>query len=328
MRALVMEGFGAPSAARPGEMPKPDIGSADLLVRIGAATLNPVDWKEVAGFMQSFYPPYPPRWIPGFDGAGVVEAVGSEVTQFLPGDHVLVRPDRTSGHGTLAEYARVPQDRAAKVSAGLDHAQTACMATAGRTAYQALFRADVCALQPGQSVLIEGSAGGVGSYAVSFAHAAGIRTVATCRDANVEYVHDLGADIVIDYRNSEVVTEVRRQLPGGVDVVLDCHSGGHKSELLDVLKPGGILVVVATLTQDADLAKLTAAAGQRGLIVRLMLMDYATLQADMLAIADFMKGKRIALPELKRYPLERAAEALEAVRVGGVRGKVVVEPGR
>jgi NADPH:quinone reductase len=328
MRALVMEGFGAPSAARPGEMPKPDIGPADLLVRIGAATLNPVDWKEVAGFMQSFYPPYPPRWIPGFDGAGVVEAVGSEVTQFSPGDHVLVRPDRTAGHGTLAEYARVPQDRAAKVPTGLDHAQTACMATAGRTAYQALFRADVCALQAGQSVLIEGAAGGVGSYAVSFASAAEIKTLATCRDTNMQYVRSLGADLVIDYKNSNVVAEVRRQLPGGVDVVLDCHSGGHKSELLDAIKPGGILVVVATLTQDADLAQLTAVAEKRGLFVRLMLMDYTSLQADMIAIADFMKGRRVAQPELKRYPLERAAEALEVVRVGGVRGKVVVELGR
>jgi NADPH:quinone reductase len=328
MRALVMEGFGAPSAARPGEMPKPDIGPADLLVRIGAATLNPVDWKEMAGFMQSFYPPYPPRWIPGFDGAGVVEAVGSEVAQFSAGDHVLVRPDRSTGHGTLAEYACVPQDRAAKVPAGLDPAQTACIATAGRTAYQALFRSDVCALQAGQTVLIEGAAGGVGSYAVAFARAAGIKTVATCRDTNMEYVRGLGADIAIDYRHCDVVAEVRRQLPLGVDVVLDCHSGGHKSELLDVLAPGGILVVVATLTQDADLAKLAAVAQKRGLVVRVMLMDYTTLQADMVAIADFMTGRRVALPELSRYPLERAAEALEAVRVGGVRGKVVVELGR
>jgi NADPH:quinone reductase len=325
MRALVMEGFGAPDAARLGEMPRPDIDATDLLVRIGAATLNPVDWKEVAGFMKAFYPPYPPRWIPGFDGAGVVEAIGSDVTQFAVGDRVLVRPDRTSGHGTLAEYARVPQDRAAKAPAGLNHAQSACMATAGRTAYQALFRSDVAALKAGQSVLIEGAAGGVGSYAVSFARAAGIRTLATCREANAGYVRGLGAEIVIDYRKADVVAEVRRQLPDGVDVVLDCHSGGHKSELLDALRPGGILVVVATLTQDADMAKLTAAAEARGLIVRLMLLDYTWLQSDMTAIADFMKDKQMALPEVKSYPLERAAEALEAVRAGGVRGKVVVE---
>ena len=324
MRALLMEGFGEPRAARVGDVPKPEIGPGDVLVRIGAVAINPVDWKEVAGFMAPFYPPYPPLWVPGFDGSGVVEAVGAEVSEFAPGEHVLVRPDRLTGNGTLAEYARVPQDRTAKAPSGLTHAQTASIATAGRTAYQALFRADVAGLEAGQSLLIEGAAGGVGSFAVSFAHAAGIRTAGTCRHANIDYVRGLGADIVIEYERADVVAEIRRWLPKGVDAVVDCYSGGHKTELLDALAPGGRLIVVATLTQDADIVSLKASAQKRGLDVRLMLMDYTSLQADMLAIRRFMDGRRVPLPEIQTYPLERAAEALETVRTGGGRGKVAV----
>jgi NADPH2:quinone reductase len=325
MRALIMSGFGEPSQAKLGDVPKPDISPGDLLVRMGAAALNPVDWKEIAGHMASFYPPYPPQWVPGFDGSGLVEAVGAAVTGFAPGDHVLVRPDRMNGNGTLAEFVRVPQDKAAKAPQGLSHAQTASIATAGSTAYQALFRLDMAALKAGQCMFVEGGAGGVGGFAVSFARAAGVRTAATCRRENVDYVIGLGAELAIEYERADVVGEVRRWLPGGVDVVLDCYSGGQRADLLDALAPGGCLVVVATLIQDADIPQLSAAAEKRGLTVRLMLMDFSRLQTDAANIARLLEDGSIRFPEVRSYPLERAVEALEAVRAGGLRGKVAVE---
>lgn len=325
MRAFIMEGFGEPHQAVVGELPLPEIGPDDLLVRIRAAALNPVDWKEMAGLLASFYPPYPARWVPGFDGSGVVEAVGSEVREFSPGDHVLVRPDRTAGHGTLAQYAKVPQGRAAKAPPNLSHAETATLATAGRTAYQALLREDIGVLTAGQSLLIDGASGGVGGFTVALAHALGGSAAGTCRCANAEYVRGLGADLVLDYGRPDLVDEVRRWRPGGVDVVVDTNSGGSKPEWLDVLAPGGRLIVLATLTNDAGIRDLIANAEARSLSIHFLLLDYTALQRDILAITRMFERSRMRMPQINIYPLNAAAEAMQAVKSGGMVGKIVVE---
>jgi NADPH:quinone reductase-like Zn-dependent oxidoreductase len=325
MRALVMEGFGEPAQARIGDLPKPEIGPDEVLVRIVAASLNPVDWKEMAGMLAAFYPPYPARWAPGFDGAGVVEAVGGEVSDLAPGDRVIVRPDRIHGGGVLAEYARAPQAYVAKAPARLGFAQAACLATGPRTAWQAFFRPDVFRLERRHKVYVDGAAGGVGSYAVAIAKAVGCAVAASCRPAHADYVRGLGADLVVDYAAADVADQVKRWAPGGVDIVLDTQSGGGKRELLDLLAPGGLLVSLATLTNDADIIELTAAAEARGLRVHFLLLDYATLHQDMAGLTPLIESGRLRLPDVVRYPFDRAVEALEAMKAGGVRGKVVVE---
>jgi NADPH2:quinone reductase len=325
MRALVMEGFGAPNQARLGELPTPQIGPSDVLVRVGAASLNPVDWKEMAGMLAGFSPPYPPRWAPGFDGAGVVEAVGAAVTTVAPGDRVIVRPDRTHGDGVLAEFTRAPESRVAKAPQGIGLAQAACLATGARTAWQAFFRLDVCSLKTRHRVLVDGAAGGVGGYGVALARASGCPTAGTCREANTDYVRAMGADLAVDYAAPDWFDRLSAWAPGGFDVVLDTQGGGSKRELLDLVAPGGVLVVLATLTNDADPAELAAAAEARGRRMHFLLMNYDTLAEDMAELQPLVEDGRLRLPELALYPFDRAAEALAAVKAGGVRGKVVVE---
>src|SRR5258708_26154014 len=188
MRAFVMEGFGHARKARPGELPKPECGPDDLLVRIAAAGVNPTDWKEMEGNLVNFYPAYAPRWAPGFDGAGIVEQVGSDVTGFAPGDRVVLMSDRRGGQsGTYAEYVRVAQHLVAQAPASISLTETAGIPVAGLTAYQALFLPDMAAARAGQSILIHGASGGLGSFAVAFAHATGLRVAATCPAVNADY---------------------------------------------------------------------------------------------------------------------------------------------
>jgi NADPH:quinone reductase-like Zn-dependent oxidoreductase len=325
MRAVVMQGFGTPDQARPGELPKPDYGPDDVLVRIHAAAANPVDWKEMAGYLASVYGEYGPSWAPGFDACGIVEAVGGNVGGLAVGDRVVVLSDRRDGQsGTFAEYARVPAKLAAKAPFTASDAQVASIPTAGLTAYQGLFRPDVGTLKAGQSVLVHGASGGIGSFAVAYAHAAGAKTAASTRAVNLDYVRSLGADLAIDYKNENVVDAVRRWAPDGVDCVLDCGTGGNQSELLDVLKPAGRFVIVATYVNDADIPVLTEQAKQRGLEVHYLILDLGSYQQDIAATARLIDEGGMKLPETTVYPLERGGEALVAVQAGGVRGKLVV----
>jgi NADPH:quinone reductase-like Zn-dependent oxidoreductase len=322
-----MHGFGEPRQARLGEIAVPDIGPNDLLVRIGAVSLNPVDWKEVAGLLVGFYPPYPSPWVPGFDGSGVVERVGEGIAGFAPGDRVLVRPDRP-GLGVLAEFARVAPARAVKMPGALSHAEIACLATALRTAYQGFTRPDVGILQPGQSVFVDGASGGVGGYAVALGKAMGLKVAASCRPANADYVRSLGAELIVDYRARDVLDRLRGWMPGGVNAILDCNNGGQKSEMLDVLAPGGRLIALATLNNDADPAAVAAQAQAKGKEFHFLLMDYDRLAEDMAGLAPILKSGAMTMPAITIYPFDRAVEALEAVKAGGVRGKIAIEIAR
>lgn len=323
MRALVMNGFGAPNQAKPGELPKPECRPDDLLVRVSAAAVNPVDWKEMAGYLVSVYGEYGP-WAPGFDACGKVEQVGGNVKGFAVGDRVVLLSDRREGQsGTFAEYVRVPARLAAKAPAKANDAQVASIPTAGITGYQGLFRPDVGALKAGESVLILGGSGGIGSFSVAYAHAAGAKVAATARDVNLDYVRSLGADLAID-RKDDVAAAVKRWAPQGVDHILDTGTGGNQPGLLDMLKTGGRLVIVATYVNDADIEKLTAKAKERNIKVSYLILDLATLQQDLNATAKLIDEGKMKLPDLKLYPLERGAEALAAQQAGGIRGKLIV----
>lgn len=328
MRAFVMQGFGESHRAAPGTLPKPHCRGDDLLVRVAAAGVNPTDWKEMEGNLVSFYPPYEPRWAPGFDGAGIVEEVGAEVKGFKPGDRVMLMSDRRGGQcGTFAEYVRVSEKLAAKAPASISLTESASIPIAGLTAYQALFRDDMGAAKHGGLLLIHGASGGLGSFATCFAHAAGMRVAATGRAANAAYLRDIGADHVIDYTVGAVAAALKGWAPQGADVVVDAVSGGRQVELLDALAPGGRLVVIATVTDDGDIPALTAEAARRGCSAHFLILDHLTVAQDLQAIARLIDSGKIRMPQITRYPLERAGEALKAMRAGGTRGKLVVEVG-
>lgn len=325
MRALVMDGFGAPDQAKPGELPKPEAGPDDLLVRVSAAAVNPVDWKEMAGYLAQVYGEYG-KWAPGFDACGKVEQVGSNVKDFAVGDRVVLLADRREGpqSGTLAEYVRVPARLAAKAPKRASDGEVAAIPTAGITGYQGLFRQDVGALKAGQSVLILGASGGIGSFSVAYADAIGATIAGTARDVNLDYVRSLGADLAIDYKKEDVAAAVKKWAPEGVDHVLDTGTGGNQPGMLDVIKPGGNLVIVATYVNDADIEKLTAEGKAKGVAVHYLLLDIGTLRQDLDATAKLIDEGKMKMPELTVYPLERAGEALVAQQAGGVRGKLVV----
>jgi NADPH2:quinone reductase len=326
MRAFVMEGFGASDKASPGDLPKPQCRPGDLLVRVAAAGINPTDWKEMEGFLVNFYPPYEPRWAPGFDGAGIVEEVGEAVADFKPGDRVVLMSDRRGGQcGTFAEYVRVSEKLAAKAPASISLTETASIPIAGLTAYQALFRDDMGAVKPGQSLLIHGASGGLGSFATCFARASGVRVAATCRPANEGYLRELGAELTIDYTQGAIADALKRWAPSGTDVVIDTVSGGTQADLLDALAPGGRLVIVATVTDDGDIPALTAEAQRRGRSVHFLILDHLWVAEDLQAIARLIDGGRMRMPAITRYPLERAGEALKAMQAGRTRGKLVID---
>jgi NADPH2:quinone reductase len=326
MRAFVMEGFGASDQASPGTLAKPQCRPGDLLVRVAAAGVNPSDLKEMAGNFVNFYPSCGPRWAPGVDAAGIVEEVGEGVAGFKPGDRVMLMSDRRGGQsGTFAEYVRVGERLAARAPASISLSEAASIPIAGLTAYQALFRDDMGRAKPGESLMIHGASGGLGGFATCFARAIGMRIAATCRPANDGYLRELGAEHTIDYTQGRIAEALKRSAPHGADVVIDAVSGGRQAELLDALAPGGRLVIVATITDDGDIPALGAEAERRGCSVHFLILDHLRVAEDLQAIARLIDGGTMRMPQITRYPLERAGEALRAMQAGGTRGKLVIE---
>jgi NADPH:quinone reductase-like Zn-dependent oxidoreductase len=238
MKAVRIHAFGGPEVLQIEDVPVPEPGAGELRIRVMAAGVNPADWKIRQGGRGTL-----PMTL-GLDVAGVVDVVGEGVTQFRPGDRVFAKV--TTEQGAFAEYTVVATEQVALMPRSEDFVRAAAVPTAGLTAWQALF--DTADLQPGQTVLIHGAAGGVGSFAVQLAKWKGARVIGTASGEGIAAARRLGADEVIDYtaqRFEEVVHDV--------DVVLDTIGGDTFTRSLDVLKPGGIIV---TLIYDAPLEKV------------------------------------------------------------------------
>jgi NADPH:quinone reductase len=330
MRAAIMDGFGTPDRLRIADAPMPQCGPRDIVIEVAAAGVNPVDWKECEGHLVPFYGEYAPQWTPGYDGAGIVSEVGGEVTGFTSGDRVVAFSDRReNGHnGTFAEHFRVLENAAARVPdrVGLDEA--AAIPTAALTGYQALFREQKAGLQAGDTVLVHGASGGVGSYTVQFAKARGLEVAATCSARNADYVRSLGADLVIDYAAGGIVAAVREWAPDRVAAVIDCVSGGTLPDALDALSPGGKWISIATVTADGDVEGDAQAASERGFAKILSIMEFDRIGEELAEVLAMMAEGHVRTPPLEAYPLEDAAKALERMKAGGVRGKIVLTTGR
>lgn len=326
MRAVVMSGFGPVSRVHVAEVALPACKPDDLLIKVVAAGVNPVDWKECEGYLAPFYGQYPDPWVPGYDAAGVVQEVGARVAGYEPGDRVVAFSDRRdNGHnGSFAQYVRVLPNAVSPVPAAVDLDVAAAIPTAGLTGYQALFRPHKGNLGPGDAVLIHGASGGVGSLTVQFAKSRGLRVAATCSSRNLDYVRSLGAEIAIDYARGGIVPAVHRWQPDGVHAVIDCVSGGTLPDGLDALRPNGRLLSIATLTQDGDVSAETERAAKRGLSKILSIIDFDRVGEDLGEMLALLAQGRIAPPPLIRYPLEEASRALEHMKSGGVRGKIVL----
>ncbi|GGS08819.1 NADPH:quinone reductase [Streptomyces aureoverticillatus] len=305
MRAVIQKSFGGPEVLETVETERPSPLGAEVLVRVHASGVNPVDVAVRSGAYPLLgEPPFGVGW----DISGVVEEVGPGA-RFKPGDEVFGLPFFPRAATGYADYVAVPSRQVARKPATLDHVHAAALPLAGLTAWQGLV--DAAQLSEGQRVLIHRAAGGVGHFAVQIAKARGAHVIALASEAKHDFIRGLGADEVIDYRTTDY-TEVVRD----VDVVFDSSSEGTRS--LQVLRPGGVLVSIME-HWNQELAAEVEAAGRHfaGVSVE---PDYASLEA----IAALVDAGRIRPYVAETFPLADAAKAHELVETGSVQGKVVL----
>jgi len=233
MKAFVLERYGRNADLHLRQVPEPEVGPHDVLVKVHAASVNPLDTKIRAGLLRLVLP-YRLPFVLGHDVAGVVVGVGSAVQSFTPGDEVFARA--SDGRiGTFAEFIAVPEDDLALKPSALTMEEAASLPLVALTAWQALV--DVAKVQPGQRVLVHAGSGGVGTIAIQLAKHLGAHVATTTGTANVEWVKALGADVVVDYRREDFSSVLR-----DYDVVLDGQGGRTLRKSLGVLKPGGMAI--------------------------------------------------------------------------------------
>lgn len=251
MKAMILKSFGGPDSFELSDVPKPVPQAGQVLVRVRATSINPLDYQVRRGD----YPDLVPLpAITGHDVSGVVEAVGPGVSAFAPGDEVWYTPQIFDGQGSYAEYHVAAESIIARKPAALSHLEAASLSLVGGTVWEALTVRAV--LRVGESILIHGGAGGVGHVAIQVAKAMGARVFTTVREANADFVRSLGADVVIDYTQEDYVEAIMRETAGhGVDVVFDTIGGDTLSRSADVLAQLGRVVSIVDIAQPQNLVQ-------------------------------------------------------------------------
>jgi NADPH2:quinone reductase len=323
MFAVIIEETGGPDVLRYGEIATPEPGPDDIRVRIAYAGVNPADWKNRQGMLAAFRP-YSFPYIIGFDAAGVVDAVGANVSGFTPGDRVFTPTNHgQGGQGSYAEFAIASADRVAHIPEGMSFAQAAALPVAALTAWQGLF--DRGGLQAGQMAMIHGGSGGLGGFAVQFARWAGARVAATCSTPNVEYLKSLGVERVIDYRKENIAEAVAAWAPGGLDYLMDAVGASTIPNGLDMVRAGGTFVSIPTLTDDGDIPAAAVAGAAKGVNRVFSTMVDVGCNVQLAQIARLLVEGHITLPPLHEYALRDVARAHEAIQSGHTRGKIVLK---
>jgi NADPH:quinone reductase-like Zn-dependent oxidoreductase len=303
MNAVQIADYGGADAVFYGPFPEPSVQPGQVLVRVVAAGVNPVDWKVRQGVRRANIPLELPAVL-GCDFSGVVEAVGAEVRDFRPGEAVF---GMTGLHGAFSDHVAVDAAQVAAKPAALDHVHAAAVPLAALTAWQALKLAGLAA---GGTVLIHAAAGGVGGYAVQIARALGARVIGTASAGKLDYVRRLGAEAVIDYRATRFEDVVH-----DVDVVLDLIGGETQDRSWAVLKPGGFLVTAVAVPAAGDPrpgGRPHARVGVRA------------VGEDLKQIAALIEQGRLEVHVARTYPMAEAAAAIEQVGQGHTQGKVVL----
>jgi len=306
MKAVRIHEYGGPEVLVYEEVPRPQPGTGELLVRVHAAGVNPVDWKVREGHLKQMLR-YTMPLIPGWDFSGVVEAAGAGTARLRLGDEVYARPD-ISRNGAYAEYIVVRESEVALKPKSIDHIHAAAIPLAALTAWQSLF--DAARLDAGQRVLIHAAAGGVGSFAVQLAKWKGAHVIGTASKRNHKSLRELGADETIDY--SSVRFE---DVAHNVDVVFDTMGGDTQKRSWTVLKKGGILVSIVAPPS----AQEAAAHGVRQAFV--FVQPNAAQLDEIAVLVDSGTLKTIVETVL---PLAEARRAQDLSQAGHTRGKIVL----
>ena len=306
MKAVSIYSYGGPDVLVYEDAPRPHPADGEVLVRVHAAGINPVDWKIREGHLKDMLHHTFPLVL-GWDVSGVVEAVGSGLTRIKAGDEVFSRPD-IMRDGAYAEFIVIRESEVALKPKSIDHLHAAALPLGGLTGWQTLF--DAGGLQPGQRVLIHAAAGGVGHLAVQLAKWKGAHVIGTAAERNHEFLRKLGVDQVIDYD-----TERFEEVIQPVDVVLDTMGGDTQARSCKVLKRGGILVSIASPPS----AETAAAQGVRQAFV--FTQPNAAELTEIAQLADADKLKVIVETVL---PLSDATRGQELSQRGHTRGKIVL----
>ncbi|GAO03689.1 zinc-dependent alcohol dehydrogenase family protein [Anaeromyxobacter sp. PSR-1] len=317
MRAIVLSRFGGPEVLELREVPDPSPGPGELLVRVIASGTNPVDAKlRHDGRWAGLAPPV----VIGYDASGVVEAVGPGVKGFAPGDEVYYTPEIFGNAvGSYAERNTVAAAIVARKPARLTHAQAAAIPLAGGTAYEAVVRR--LQVRPGESLLVQGGAGGVGSFAVQLGKACGARVIATAGKANQATLRALGADVCLDYDRDDVADAIREETGGaGVDAVFSTVGGAPLLSALPLTRPFGRLATILEATGD-----LTPLYVRNLTLHGVFLAREGARLRELARLVD--QGKLEPLVDAV-LPLEQVAEAHRRLDSGHGRGKIVLEVGR
>ena len=308
MKAVRLHGYGGPEMLRYEDCPRPEPVAGEVLVRVHAAGVNPVDWKIRAGYARGFLD-YSLPIVIGWDLSGVVESVGAGVSEWKPADEVYSRPDILRA-GAYAEYIVVRASEIALKPKSLDHAHAAAIPLAALTAWQAL---EAGGLSANQKVLIHAAAGGVGIFAVQFAKLKGARVAGTASGRNQEFLKELGVDQPINYETTRFEDVVN-----DADMVLDAMAGEIRTRSWKTLKKGGILIsILGPASEEVARAHRVRQAG-------------VMVQANGAQLAEI--ARLVDAGKLKVYldavlPLNEVAKAHEMNATGHTRGKIVLQVG-
>lgn len=312
MRAIRVDHFGGPEVLQPVETDIPDPAPGEVLVRVTAAGVNPVDWAVRSGAAGDRFgsPPY----IPGWDISGVIEAAGPGTGSFTPGDRVYGMPRFPAMASAYAEHVTSPAAHLAAAPARIGDVEAAGLPLAGLTALQVL---DLAGVVAGQRVLVHAAAGGVGHLAVQLAKARGAHVLGTARAEKHGFLCDLGIDEPIDY--SEVAFEHAAK---DIDLVIDTVGGDYGMRSLNVIRPGGILIVVSGGV-SAELAVAAETAGIRA--------EHHLVRPDgpaLARLAEFVDSGDLTIAIEQLFPLARAADAHRSGEAGRTQGKLVLSVAR
>lgn len=305
MKAVRIHSYGGPEVLSYEEAPRPIPKVGEVLVKVHAAGVNPVDWKiregQLKDMMHHTFP-----LVLGWDVSGVIEESGPGGTRFRPGDEVYSRPDLTQD-GSYAEYIVIKESEVVLKPANIKHIEAASIPLAGLTAWQALHRAEIA---PGKRVLIHAAAGGVGSFAVQFARWKGAHVIGTASQPNHDFVRWLGAHEVIDYHAVRFENEVR-----DVDIVLDTMGGEIQERSWKVLKRGGLLISIVHPPAPDHAERVGA---------RQAYLFMQPNAAQLAEIGQLVATGRIKIPAETVMKLTDARRAHEMSQSGHLRGKIVL----
>ena len=312
MKAAYYEKFGDLNQIKVGELDKPESTEGEVLIKVKAAGVNPVDAAVARGMLKDAIPAEFPV-IPGWDVAGVIEDRGYSARRFSKGDKVYAYARRPKiKHGTFAEYISIPESYVAKCPDKLSMDEAGGVPLTGLTAYQSIF--DAGKLKGGETIMILGASGGVGSIAIQLANWKGATVIGVAGSTNQDYMKDVGADYTVDYSKGDVGEAVDDIAPDGIDMIFHCSRGDSLAQSHNRLKEGGRLI------------SITNSDPKRRDDVHFQYVFVEPNAAQLEHLSELADSDALKVPVSKTFKLDDAQKALQEIESLHTRGKTVIKP--